>query len=448
MWLIESAPSVSLPPPAPIAVTTGRIKDLYEQLSSLLPLTLYFHNDEPDPRSVRNYTLLNYQDCYLDYFAVKGRYDETDPAQSARIYTELVQRGFDKLERYTEIAAELMKLGAALELDVRGFASPLAKSDYNVNLTSRRIESFRNYLKQYHNGELLPYLVATGNQSQLKIRRLPFGENKSAAGVSDDYYKQELSVYSYPAARERRIEIVATRLIEPAKSTVGAAALSNTGTKKPVTTGNSGTKPTVSTAEQTLADNLPIESVLPSEVRTPVKSQAKPATDTKSVVKNTVTVPESNPSDVVTNPVLVTETPKTKTVRLTETPIVPEKEARIITPPASTAPSATDTKADPVYLSNVISLNLGKVRRGPLLVKKIKFRNAFGQNINFTKIITDCGCTSLKVMTKMLVPEEETEFVLLFETRGKVGVQEGVATIMTRDLKDNITIRFKVEVMP
>ena len=76
--------------------------------------------------------------------------------------------------------------GRRIKLVVRGFASPLAKSDYNVNLSLRRIQSMINYLRTVDDGAFMPYLdgtAANGGGSPSKRRRI--GEYKAVEGVSD-----------------------------------------------------------------------------------------------------------------------------------------------------------------------------------------------------------------------------------------------------------------------
>lgn len=446
VYLIEKLPKKNLQP-KPAAEPSVRIKELYAELSALLPLTLYFHNDEPDPKSVKNFTQLSYQDCYYNYYAVKNRYDDVDRDQSYKIFNELVQPGYDKLQRYLNISSELMKLGAAIELDIKGYASPLAKSNYNVNLTGRRIESFMNYLKVYNEGFLLPFVVARGDQAQIRVKKLPFGETKSAAGVSDDYYKQELSVYSYPAAKERRIEIVATRLIDPVKNEPLLAKVETKPVVEPIktdkakTTDQSTSKPVVKKPE-----DKKVEAEQKSEV--PVSKSTE-----KAVVKTDQKKEISKPAEVKASSDKATlDKPSTGKIDKPNHPNSrPIETAKPQEKPEVTAPLEEDLVVpvdDPIYLTNLIELNLGKVKRGELLVKKIKFRNSYGKNINFSKVIADCGCTDVKLSTRLLVPEEETVFTLLYETRGKMGVQEGEAKILTKEIDGNIRIKFKVEVVP
>jgi hypothetical protein len=115
---------------------------------------------------------------------------------------ELVKT-YNRLQAILVILEERLILRDTITLVVRGFASPLADGKYNKNLTSRRIESLRNEIKNFRNGALVPYLDST-----LFIQAIPYGESNSKK-VSDDKKNQKQSVYSSSARLERRIEIEA-----------------------------------------------------------------------------------------------------------------------------------------------------------------------------------------------------------------------------------------------
>ena len=86
---------------------------------------------------------------------------------------------------------------------MKGFASPLAKSDYNVNLTKRRISSFVNYLNDYP-GDVFDQYLESG---ALTFVEVPYGEYTANTLVSDNVNDQKNSVYNRKAALERKIEI-------------------------------------------------------------------------------------------------------------------------------------------------------------------------------------------------------------------------------------------------
>ena len=95
----------------------------------------------------------------------------------------------------------------AVEITIKGFASPLNDSFYNDNLSKRRIMSLDNYLKQYDNGNLNKYI----KNGQLIIKHEAYGESEASTNISDNLNDLRNSVYSPAAALERKIKIIAVK---------------------------------------------------------------------------------------------------------------------------------------------------------------------------------------------------------------------------------------------
>lgn len=203
----------------PIIAPPTRFESLTD-LNKKLPVTLYFHNDEPDPRTRDTITLLTYQKTYDNYVELEGKYKREyskglsgDNAEEAKediddFFTEFVEQGVLDLEEFIRLLKIELDKGYAIEVTVKGFASPLAKTDYNVNLTKRRISSLINYLYEYQEGVFKDYLDHTAlNGGALSFVQIPFGEYTADGLVSDNVNDQQNSVYSRKAALERKIEI-------------------------------------------------------------------------------------------------------------------------------------------------------------------------------------------------------------------------------------------------
>lgn len=207
---------VSSPPPPP----PPTFAESLEELNKRLPVTLYFHNDIPNPRSRDTVTSVNYLDSYNEYIAMLNKYQK-EYAKGLRgakaadakddiedFFIEFVKQGVENLFLFRDLLLDELQRGRHIELTVKGFASPLAQSDYNVNLTKRRIASLRNYLMEYDNGIFQPYFdgnAASGGK--LWIQAIPFGEYTADAFVSDNPNDVQNSIYSRAAAMERKIEI-------------------------------------------------------------------------------------------------------------------------------------------------------------------------------------------------------------------------------------------------
>ncbi len=190
----------------------------------ILPV-LFFHNDAPNPRSRATTTTLDYTTTYLSYLDLKNEYrtnwahGKSDPKtaenQIEELFNGYIQKGVQDLEVFRSWLLDQLQSGNQIELVIRGFASPLTSSDYNVNLTMRRIQSLVNHLERYQNGIFMPFLTGTAaDGARLSFEKIPFGEYASNQKISDDRGDVQNSVYSPDAALSRRIEVKAVRFLD------------------------------------------------------------------------------------------------------------------------------------------------------------------------------------------------------------------------------------------
>ncbi len=207
------------PPPVPHEVIVNKMK---ETLKLMVPLTLYYDNDEPNPRTIDTITRLDYQETYNIYLQrineYKTEYAKKQKGKAKQLsiiaiedfFQDSVIASYEQFQKGLVIMEQLLKEGQSIQLTIKGFASPLNKTDYNTNLSKRRINCIENYLAKYHNGVFLPYLDTAGTETQNKlfIRRNAFGETHSAKDVSDKLTDLENSVYSPAAAKERKVQII------------------------------------------------------------------------------------------------------------------------------------------------------------------------------------------------------------------------------------------------
>lgn len=187
-------------------------------LTKILPINLYFHNDEPDPKTLAITTDKDYKQTLDEYIALHNLYQEEYSKgleskekeeavlQIDNFFNDYVLKGYDLLEQLTTLLLRDLQRGKSINITVSGFASPLFSDDYNINLSLRRIESLRNYLKIYENGIFIPYMDGT-KENQLKIINAPKGKTMAKEYVSDNPNDKRNSIYSMAAALERRIQI-------------------------------------------------------------------------------------------------------------------------------------------------------------------------------------------------------------------------------------------------
>ncbi len=194
---------------------------LEDSIRLLLPLTLYFHNDEPNPRSLDTLTAKNYRTTLSEYYEMKEVYRqeyarglsgfEKQRAENdiEDFFEEYVGKGFRQLQLFSKLLRMDLERGSRVNILIKGYCSPLTSTAYNVNLAKRRISSLKNYIREYQSGFFIPYLDSTAsNGGVLIIREDPIGESTASPFVSDNPNDTRNSVFSRSAAFERKIQIV------------------------------------------------------------------------------------------------------------------------------------------------------------------------------------------------------------------------------------------------
>lgn len=194
-----------------------RIELLTERTKLLVPITLYFHNDVPNPNSWDTLTILNYTDTYYEYLNMKNNYrknyskglgksEKLAAIDSIDYYFSYnVQESFNNLLEFTNLMKELLQSNQKIEITIKGYTSPLNTIEYNNNLSKRRISSLVNYFNEFEDGIFLQYVES----GLLSYNFVAFGKTLSNTNVADDPNDPRNSIYSPEASRERRIEIIA-----------------------------------------------------------------------------------------------------------------------------------------------------------------------------------------------------------------------------------------------
>ena len=185
----------------------------YEQLelvkkrknTKYFPLTLYFHNDEPDCCTKSVSTRKTYKDTYINYFQMEKEYIYLSNCEKvASFFNDSLKGNYNKLNIMLDHILKELNLGNKIELHIKGYSSPLHEKEYNINLSKRRIMSLKNYIIEYKKGVFIKFL----NSEKIIIKELPFGEEKASRNVSSDPKNKSLSIYSIEAMLERKIEII------------------------------------------------------------------------------------------------------------------------------------------------------------------------------------------------------------------------------------------------
>ena len=185
----------------------------------LLPLSIYFHNDQPDPATLDTNTRISYTYCWNHYMQLRDEYKGAQPSPADKRKWDSIQmsvdfffdhdlkQGYQKLLRLCDLLNRELKTGKKVVLTLEGYASPLHASEYNVNLSKRRIMSIYNLMKEWNDEALLPYL----NNGHLVLMTAAMGApDEETVAPSDPLRnpKDAKSVYSIDAALDRRVDII------------------------------------------------------------------------------------------------------------------------------------------------------------------------------------------------------------------------------------------------
>ncbi len=203
-------------------VTIDSTQLAISQMKLLVPLNLYFHNDEPDNKTLATTTIKNYRTTYEEYSAMRETY-KTEFAKGVKVkdaeqakkdidvlFEDSIDAGMHNLDEFAKLLLKVLKNKEQVTITMKGYCSPLASTKYNDHLSKRRISSLKNYFMQYENGILIPFINSSkADEGSITFIEEEMGELKASVKVSDKYNDVKNSIYNPIAALERRIQIIA-----------------------------------------------------------------------------------------------------------------------------------------------------------------------------------------------------------------------------------------------
>ena len=227
-YILKSSRSGYIPSEINIGIPVGKKiieKDVYLQktpiekkivtLKEVLPIRLFFDNDQPNPKTMITTTTIRYSDTYEPYYARKEKFKSVYASKFRNVQKDEARQAVDNffegelrrnklnLNKFMKTLLEVLQAGRTVNLYFRGYASPLSVSEYNFNLGKRRVESMLLELKNYGDGMFIPYIES----GQIILTERSFGETSAPSGVSDDFSDLSGSIFSPEASFERRVEI-------------------------------------------------------------------------------------------------------------------------------------------------------------------------------------------------------------------------------------------------
>ncbi len=184
-------------------------------MKEMIPLSLYFDNDQPDRKTLDTVSSKLYTETYDVYYAKKTRFKniysrlfrgtgKNEAEQRIEsFFDSRLKAGFDKITATKNLLLEVLETGRQVNLYFRGYASPVSVDEYNYALGKRRVDSVRKEFMEWRNGIFMEYI----RSGQLILTERSFGELTAPVGISDDVNNPAQSIFSPEASLERRVEI-------------------------------------------------------------------------------------------------------------------------------------------------------------------------------------------------------------------------------------------------
>jgi hypothetical protein len=206
--------------PEQLANSEGKMTiELYLEridFKDFLPLTLYFDNAIPDPKSYQPTTTKDYLPLNKAYYDRREEFIQQnteglvgeDRFRTNRRFTDFFDRevrgGNEDLRAFTDKLYLFLQNKNAITITIKGYCSPRGPAQYNKLLSARRTDSVRNHFERYKNGALMPYI----RSGKLRIIEVALGESSAPVGISARLDDPKSSIYGILATLERRVEII------------------------------------------------------------------------------------------------------------------------------------------------------------------------------------------------------------------------------------------------
>jgi tetratricopeptide (TPR) repeat protein len=161
-----------------------------ERIKELVPLVLYFDNDQPNPGTLDSITDVTYETLLLDFMNRRDEYikenTKGEAAERKPYYEAIVNEFFDKsleagwlkLFLFAELMEVILEDGYDIIITFKGYSSPLGNPFYNEVLSKRRISCVQNFFDNFQGGVFNQYVGNEPNtgMGSLKYFQVPIGE--------------------------------------------------------------------------------------------------------------------------------------------------------------------------------------------------------------------------------------------------------------------------------
>ncbi|MEQ9307329.1 MAG: DUF1573 domain-containing protein [Marinoscillum sp.] len=90
----------------------------------------------------------------------------------------------------------------------------------------------------------------------------------------------------------------------------------------------------------------------------------------------------------------------------------------------------------------------GDIQQGDRVTHTFSYENTGNEALIISDVRTTCGCTATNWSREPLAPGESADITVNFNSRGKMGMQNKVVTIMSNAVNNNERIKITANILP
>lgn len=202
----EQIDEIATPPPIDVSIEPANFK-------------CYFRNDFPKPGTDPNFSTL-----LPEYLAKQNEYaNGSGTAQSVNNFFDTqIENNVELLTKASNRISELCSQGATVTISLIGNTSSIATSNYNLELSTRRINSIKKFFTEYSGGTLQQYV----SKNLLFFSETPAGETNANQTVSGGTAQN--TIFSLQAIQDRNTQVSITATAPPVPPSPDAQAIQET----------------------------------------------------------------------------------------------------------------------------------------------------------------------------------------------------------------------------
>lgn len=113
--------------------------------------------------------------------------------------------------------------------------------------------------------------------------------------------------------------------------------------------------------------------------------------------------------------------------------------------------SSAQEESEPVSGAKIVfsekSFDFGEIRQGDRVEHTFEFENTGNEPLILSDVRTTCGCTAPEWPREPVAPGEKASVKVLFNSTGKIGVQNKVITVMSNAVNSPARVKIVTNVL-